>query len=217
MRTAILFSGRGSNLGALARAAIDPNYPAEFVLAVTNLRNAPGIEIARDLGVPVRVVPHAEFDSREAHEAVVTQALAEAKVQLVCLAGYMRILSDTFVQRWRGKCVNIHPALLPSFRGVDTHARALERGVRIHGCTVHYVNGELDGGPIVAQAAVPVLAGDDEETLGARVLAAEHELYPACVGMIAAGRVRWSGGGVVVSRDVEPAAIAIGLDQGGLC
>ena len=212
MRTAILFSGRGSNLGALARAAIDPDYPAEFVVAITNKPKAPGIEVARELGVTVQVVDSAEYETREAHEAAMTEVLRAHRVQLVCLAGYMRILSDAFVQSWRGKCVNVHPALLPAFRGVDTHARALERGVRIHGCTVHFVDGELDGGPIVAQAAVPVLAGDDAESLAARVLTAEHALYPDCVAMIADGTVRWSGGKVVVAKDAVPEATARGLD-----
>lgn len=211
MRTAILFSGRGSNLGALARAAIDPDYPAEFVLAVTNRANAPGIEIAREHGIPVRVVDQDRFGERDDHERAITEALMEAKTQLVCLAGYMRILSDAFVQRWRGKCLNIHPALLPAFRGVDTHARALERGVRLHGCTVHYVDGELDGGPIVAQAAVRVLPGDDEEALAERVLAAEHSLYPDCVAAIARGTVRWSSNGVVVARDAPAETILRGL------
>ena len=211
MRTAILFSGRGSNLGALARAAIDPEYPAEFVLALTNRPNAPGLDIAREHGIPVRVVSSEAHEDREAHEAEVTAALAEAGVQLVCLAGYMRILSDEFVRRWRGKCVNIHPSLLPAFRGVDTHARALERGVRVHGCSVHYVTSELDGGPIVAQAAVPVLPGDDEEALAARVLEAEHALYPHCVAMIAEGTVRWSGDRVVAAPGTPPEALAWGL------
>ena len=211
MRTAILFSGRGSNLGALARAAIDPDYPAEFVLALTNRANAGGIEVARELGIAVRVLDQNEFAEREAHERAITDVLLEHKVQLVCLAGYMRILSESFVQRWRGKCLNIHPALLPAFRGVDTHARALERGVRLHGCTVHYVDGELDGGPIVAQSAVRVLPGDDEETLAARVLEAEHALYPDCVAAIARGTVRWSSNGVVVAKDAVPETIVRGL------
>lgn len=211
MRTAILFSGRGSNMGALIRAAIDPDYPAEFVLAITNRPNAAGIEIARESGIPVQVLDGAEFETRESHEAAISAALQEAKVQLVCLAGYMRILSDGFVQRWRGKCLNIHPSLLPAFRGVDTHARALERGVRIHGCTVHFVDGELDGGPIVAQAALPVRPDDDEEALEARVLEAEHRLYPQCVAMVANGQVRWSGGSVVLGRDAPFETIAQGL------
>ena len=215
MKTGILFSGRGSNLGALARAAIDPDYPAEFVIAISNRPNAPGIEVARELGIPVRVIDGKAYETREAHEAALTDALRAAGVQLVCLAGYMRILSDTFVQRWRGKCVNIHPALLPAFRGVDTHARALERGVRIHGCTVHYVDAELDGGPIVAQTAVPVELGDTEEALAARVLEAEHALYPHCVAMIAGGKVRWSGGAVVVTKGTPIEAVARGLAEGG--
>ena len=211
MRTAILFSGRGSNMGALLRAAMRPDYGAEFVLALSNRPNAPGIEIAREYDVPVRVLDHAEFASREDHERAVTAALREARVQLVCLAGYMRILSDTFVQAWRGKCLNVHPALLPAFRGVDTHARALERGVRIHGCTVHYVNGELDGGPIVAQAAVPVRPDDTADALAERVLAVEHALYPHCVDLVARNRVRWSGGEVVLGRDVDPSEVTRGL------
>ena len=203
MKVGILFSGGGTLLGALTRAAIAPDYPASFVLAIANRPGASGIDVARERGVPVRVIDHEGLE-REEHEAELTQALKHSGAELVCLAGYNRILSERFVKDWRGKALSLHPALLPAFRGVDTHARALERGVRIHGCTVHYVDAELDGGPIVAQAAVPVLTNDDEAALAARVEKEAQALYPRCVSLIAQGKVRWSGGEVVAGRDLAP-------------
>lgn len=207
MKVAILFSDGGTLLGALARATIAPDYPAEFVLAVSNRRAASGIETAREHDIPVRVIDHDEYETREQHEEAVTEALQEAGVRLVCLAGYGRLLSDAFLKTWRGKVLSLHPALLPAFRGIDTHARALERGVRVHGCTVLFVDAELDAGPIVAQAAVPVLADDDEETLEERTMNEAHALYPACVELIATNRVRWSSGEVVLARDMAPDAL----------
>lgn len=201
MKVGILFSGDGALLGALTRAAIAPAYPASFVLALTNRPGASGIEAARAREVPVRVIA-GEGLEREDHEVQVTAALKQAGVQLVCLAGYDRILSDRFVKDWRGKILSLHPALLPAFRGVDTHARAIERHVRAHGCTVLYVNSELDGGPIVAQAVVPVLPADDEATLKARVDAEAHRLYPDCVALIAQNKIRWTAGEVVPARDL---------------
>ena len=206
MKVGILFSGGGTLLGALLRAAIAPSYPATFTLAVANRAGAAGIETARERDVPVRVIPHDGLE-REDHEREVTAALKEAGVQLVCLAGYNRILSERFVKDWRGKCLSLHPALLPAFRGVDTHARAIERHVRVHGCTVLYVNSELDGGPIVAQAVVAVLPADDEDTLRARVEEQASALYPDCVALVAQGKVRWSGGEVVTARDLDPSAL----------
>ena len=203
-------------MGALARAAIDPDYPVEIVLVLSNRPHVPGIDLAREHGLPVRVVDQDEFDDRAAHEAALTEAIREAGAKCVCLAGYMRILGETFLKAWRGNVLNIHPALLPAFRGVDTHARALERGVRVHGCTVHFVSSELDGGPIVAQGVVPVLPGDSEDALAERVLEMEHRLYPHALRLIADRRVRWSGNDVVVDNAVAgPDVLLYCEDQTG--
>lgn len=206
MKVGILFSGDGLLLGALLRAAIAPDYPADFVVAITNRPGAGGIAVARERDVPVRVVDHADLE-REEHEREVTAALKEAGAQLVCLAGYGRILSERFVKDWRGKVLSLHPALLPAFRGVDTHARAVERHVRVHGCTVLYVNSELDGGPILAQSVVPVFHDDSEATLKARTDEAAQKLYPRCVELVATGKVRWTGGEVVPARDLDSGAL----------
>ena len=188
-----MISGRGSNMGALARAAMDPDYPVEIVLVLSNKPHAGGLELALEHGLPIRVVDQSAYDSRSDHERAVTEALQESGAELICMAGYMRILEEAFVNEWRGRLINIHPSLLPSFTGLDTHARALERGVRIHGCTVHFVNNELDAGPIIAQAAVAVEPADDEDSLAARVLDAEHKLYPQALRLIAEEKVRWTG------------------------
>ena len=176
MRIAVLFSGRGSNMAALLA-----QLPEQFVLALTNVSAAPGLALAQAHGVPTRALPHREFASRETHEQAIDAALREAGVELVCLAGYMRLLSPFLVRAWAGRMLNIHPSLLPAFPGLHTHRRAIEAGVKLHGCTVHLVTEAVDAGPILAQAAVPVLADDDEATLAARVLRQEHVLYPAAV------------------------------------
>lgn len=209
LKVAVMISGRGSNMGALARAALDPDYPAEIVLVLSNRPNVAGLELAQEHGIPIRVVDHTGFEDRADHEAAVTEALESSGAEFVCLAGYMRILGEGFVAHWRGKLINIHPSLLPSFRGVDTHERALERGVRIHGCSVHFVTAELDGGPIIAQAAVPVEPGDTPATLSARVLNAEHHLYPHALALIATGRVRWSGDSAVSDGDLAGSDVAL--------
>ena len=209
MKVGVLISGRGTNLQALARAAIDPDYPAEIALVISNRPNVDGITFAMDEGLPFAVIDHTEFDSREAHERAMTEQLKEVGVELICLAGYMRIVSDDFINDWRGKILNIHPSLLPALRGVDTHERALERGVRIHGCTVHFVNSELDGGPIVSQGALAVQPNDTAETLGARVLELEHQLYPRALEMIANKSIRWSGDDGVLDVDVSTDDVAV--------
>lgn len=181
-RVGILISGRGSNMAALLRAAAAPDYPAEIVLVAANKEDAKGLEVAAAAGIATAAVPHKPFGrDRAAHEAALSARLEAAGVELVCLAGYMRLFTPFFVQRWAGRMLNIHPSLLPSFPGVDTHARALAAGVKLHGCTVHVVTEGMDEGPILAQAAVPVLAADTEETLATRVLAQEHLLYPAAL------------------------------------
>ena len=189
VRTAILISGTGSNMAALIEAARDPAYPAEIALAVSNKLNAPGLERARLAGVPVVGVDHRPFGpeqaGRERHERLVHAVLVAAGVQLVALAGYMRVLTPWFVGAWAGRMLNIHPSLLPAFPGLHTHRRALEAGATEHGCSVHWVTPGVDQGPLIGQARVPVLPGDDEATLAARVLAAEHALYSRCLALAA--------------------------------
>jgi phosphoribosylglycinamide formyltransferase-1 len=192
-RVAVLISGRGSNLQALADAAAAPGYPTELVRVISNRPDAPGLARAARAGLPVRTIDHRRFKVRPAFEAALDAALREDRVDLVCLAGFMRLLTPGFVEAWRDRVLNIHPSLLPAFPGLDTHARALAAGVRFHGCTVHVVRAETDSGPIVAQAAVPVLPGDDEAALAARVLAAEHRLYPTALALYASGRARVDG------------------------
>ncbi|MEO1038339.1 MAG: phosphoribosylglycinamide formyltransferase [Pseudomonadota bacterium] len=187
----VLISGRGSNLQALINACADENYPGEIALVICNKAGARGMDRAREAGLETLFIDHAQYgEDREAFERELDTALLEAEVKLVCLAGFMRILSPWFVEQWRDRLINIHPSLLPAFRGVHTHERALDQGVRVHGCTVHYVRPEMDDGPIVGQAAVPVLPGDDAEALADRVLEAEHQLYPACVRLILEGKAR---------------------------
>ncbi len=192
--TAVLISGRGSNMAALLDAAADPAYPARIALVLSNKADAGGLERARAAGIPTAVVESRAFKGdRAGFEVAMEAVLAEHGIGLVALAGFMRVLTEGFVGRWHDRLINIHPSLLPSFRGLDTHARALAAGVRLHGCTVHLVRHGVDEGPILAQAAVPVLAGDTEATLGARVLAQEHRIYPAALAWLAAGRVRVEG------------------------
>jgi formyltetrahydrofolate-dependent phosphoribosylglycinamide formyltransferase len=187
-RVGVLISGRGSNMAALLQACADPAYPAEIALVLSNRADARGLAIATAAGVPTAVVDHRGFrGDRQAHEADIDMALHEAGVELVCLAGYMRILTPFLVDRWAGRMLNIHPSLLPAFPGLDTHARALAAGVKLHGCTVHLVSHATDQGPIMAQAAVPVLPGDSEAQLAARVLAQEHVIYPMALAMAAGG------------------------------
>lgn len=175
-------------MASLIAAAQDPRYPAEIALVISNRPGAPGLELARRAGVTARAIDHRPFGrDRAAHEAAILAALTEAGIELVCLAGYMRLLTPFLTGAWRGRMLNIHPSLLPSFPGLHTHARALAAGVRLHGCTVHLVTEQMDDGPILAQAAVPVLAGDTEEALAARVLAQEHRLYPAVLAAAASG------------------------------
>lgn len=198
-RVAILISGRGSNMEALVAAAAGEDYPAEIVGVIANTPKARGLESARMRGIPTRVVPQRDFPDRAAHDAAIGAALTELGAEIVCLAGYMRILTPGFVARWAGRMINIHPSLLPSFPGLDTHARALDAGVKLHGATVHFVTEAMDDGPIVAQAAVPVLASDSANALAARVLKAEHRLYAMALAMVARGQVRVENGRAVFS------------------
>jgi phosphoribosylglycinamide formyltransferase-1 len=191
LRVGILISGRGSNMQALIEAARHATFPAEIALVVSNEARAAGLARAAAAGVATRVLDHRPFGKdRPALERALTAELEGAGVEFVCLAGFMRLLSETFVAHWRDRLINIHPSLLPAFRGLDTHARALAAGVRLHGCTVHFVRAAMDEGPIIVQAAVPVLADDDEARLAARVLAAEHRCYPFALKLVAERRVR---------------------------
>ena len=183
-RVAVLISGRGSNMAALIEAARAPGYPAEIVLVVSNRADAGGLEVARAAGIAAHAItakPKAEM------EAEIDRELVAARVDIVALAGFMRILSPDFVRHWQGRLINIHPSLLPAFPGLDTHARALAAGVARHGCTVHFVTEGVDEGPVIAQAEVPVLPGDTPESLAARVLAEEHKLYPRALALVASG------------------------------
>jgi len=210
LKLGVLVSGRGSNLQALIDAAADPAFPAEIALVLSNKADAYGLERARQAGIATAVVSHRDFPGDKAgFEAAMDAHLDAAGVELVCLAGFMRLLSPEFVERRRDRVINIHPSLLPSFKGLDTHERALQAGVRVHGCTVHYVRAEMDVGPIVVQAAVPVLPGDDAHALADRVLAAEHRIYPLAVRLIAEGRVRVEDERVVVEGHAPDTAAVL--------
>ena len=215
VRTAVLISGRGSNMKALLDAAKDPTYPAEIVLVVANVPGAGGLDIARAAGIDTATIDHRGKGGREAFERELHARLLEAGTELVCLAGFMRLLTPSFTQRWEGRMLNIHPALLPSYKGLHTHERALADGMKIHGCTVHVAVPEMDSGPIIAQAAVPVLDSDTPVTLGARVLAQEHVIYPRALDFVASGRVRIEGGRVIgACAHVEHSPLVVpGLDE----
>lgn len=190
LRVAVLISGRGSNLQALIDACVDEEYPAQIVLVISNVANAPGLERAREAGIRAELIAHAGYSRRETFDAALDATLTKAGVELICLAGFMRILGDDFVRKWQGRLINIHPSLLPSFKGIHVHEQAIDAGVKISGCTVHYVISELDSGPAIAQAAVAVRDDDTPESLAKRVLQAEHRLYPSALRLIAEGRVR---------------------------
>ena len=192
-KVGVLVSGRGSNLQALLDACADPAFPAEIVLVISNIPGVFALERAERAGIGTLAIPHKGFPSREAFDAEMDRALRAAGVEIVCLAGFMRLLSAGFVQSWRDRMINIHPALLPAFKGLHTHRRAIEAGVKLHGCTVHLVTPELDDGPILVQAAVPVLAADTEDSLAARVLEQEHLAYPLALRLLAGGRVTVEG------------------------
>lgn len=206
-RVAILISGRGSNMSALIEAAKAADFPAEIALVLSNRPDAPGLDHARAEGIAARGLDHRAFSGRAAFDAALQAELDGAGIELVCLAGFMRLLTDEFVTAWRGRMINIHPSLLPLFRGLDTHERALAAGVALHGCTVHFVEPEVDSGPIIGQAAVPVLVGDTAQSLAARVLAAEHRLYPAALRLVASGAARLEQGRTIRPQErAEPAA-----------
>jgi phosphoribosylglycinamide formyltransferase-1 len=190
-RVAVLISGRGSNMAALIEAAKDKNYPADIALVLSNRPDAGGLATARAAGIAIEVIDHTAFGKdRAAFDRAMQAKLEKCRIDIVCLAGFMRLLTPAFVGHWPGRMLNIHPALLPAFKGLDTHKRALEAGAKIHGATVHFVVAELDSGPIIAQGAIAVHADDSEAALAARVLAVEHRIYPLALKLVAQGRVR---------------------------
>ncbi len=198
-RLAILISGRGSNMMALVEAARAPDYPADIAAIVSSRPDAAGLLWARAQGLPATLVDHKAYASREAFDAAVDQVLAAAGVEFIALAGFMRIQTPGFVRKWQARQLNIHPSLLPAFKGLHPQAQALAAGVKISGCTVHFVTEELDGGPIIAQAAVPVSETDSPDLLAARILAAEHRLYPQALALVAAGKARLCEGRVRIA------------------
>jgi phosphoribosylglycinamide formyltransferase-1 len=199
-------------MAALLRAAADPDFPAEIVLVLSNRPEAPALDRAREAGIAATCLDHKAHPGREAFEEALDATLKAHAIEMVCLAGFMRVLTAGFVEKWQGRMINIHPSLLPSFRGLHTHERALAEGVRLHGCSVHFVVPELDAGPIIVQAAVPVLPDDTPDTLGARVLDAEHDAYPLALRLVATGHARLEGGRCIVDapaatgRLMSPAA-----------
>jgi phosphoribosylglycinamide formyltransferase-1 len=198
VKIGVLISGRGSNLKALIDACAEPGFRGEIALVISNRPGAAGLAIAEATGISSLVIDHKQYASREAFDAEMDRALNAAGVELVCNAGFMRILSDEFVAKWHNRQLNIHPSLLPAFKGLHVHQRTIDAGVKITGCTVHFVRPAMDEGPIVAQAAVPVMPGDDAETLAARVLEAEHKLYPLALKLVVEGRARVEGERVVL-------------------
>ena len=185
LRLGVLISGRGSNLQALIDACAAPDYPAEIALVISNVAGVEGIERATNAGLPVLVIDHKKYPSRAEFDLEMTQAIEAAGVELICLAGFMRLLSEEFIDHWHNRMINIHPSLLPAFKGLDVQARAIAAGARFSGCTVHYVRFDMDTGPIITQAAVPIHTGDDADTLAARILVQEHIIYPQAVRWIA--------------------------------
>ena len=214
IKTAILLSGRGSNMQALVDAAKDPTYPAEIVRVISNVPGAGGLERAARSGIATTAIDHRDFDGRASFEDALHAVLTADGVELVCLAGFMRLLTEGFVERWFDRMLNIHPSLLPAYKGLHTHERVLSEGVRFTGCTVHFVRPAMDAGPIIVQAAVPVLPDDDADTLAARVLTAEHRCYPHALRLVAEGRTTIVDETVIIDGVVGPTAIAVNPDDG---
>jgi phosphoribosylglycinamide formyltransferase 1 len=202
-RCVVLISGRGTNLSAILKAAAAPDYPAEMVAVISNKADATGLQLAQEANVATEVVPSMGVTDRDMYDQALLAAIDRHAPDLVILAGFMRILTPDFVSHYAGRMINIHPSLLPSFTGMHTHQRAIDAGVHVHGCTVHFVTAELDHGPMIAQAAVPVYADDDAAKLAARVLKEEHRIYPAAVRWFAEGRLKVMGQRVLLSD--EPA------------
>ena len=209
LRIAVLISGRGSNLQALIDACAEPQFPARIGLVISNRSDATGLARAEKVGLATHIIDHRAFQDRISFELAVDRVITEAQCGLVCLAGFMRLLTAWFVERWRDKLINVHPSLLPAYKGLDTHTRVVADGGRISGCTIHFVRAEMDDGPIIVQAAVAVRPDDDADRLAARVLAAEHACYPLAVRLIAQGRVRVVGGRVEINGALAPSEMLI--------
>jgi phosphoribosylglycinamide formyltransferase-1 len=199
LKLGVLISGRGSNLQSLIDATLAAGYPAEIAVVIANVPGVHGLARAEAAGIPTKVIDHKSYDGRAPFEEALHDALIDADVELVCLAGFMRLLTDGFVDRWSDRLINIHPSLLPAFKGLHTHDRVIEAGVKVAGCTIHFVRPAMDEGPIILQATVPVLQDDDADTLAARILAQEHRIYPLAVRLIADGRVRVDGTRVAIT------------------
>jgi phosphoribosylglycinamide formyltransferase-1 len=209
MRTAVLISGRGSNLEALIGACARPRAAAEIALVISNRANAAGLQHARAAGIPVETIDHRRFAGREEFDQRLSNTLQSYEIKLVCLAGFMRVLSAWFTGHWRDRLLNIHPSLLPAFPGLDTHRRALAAGVRFSGCTVHFVRAEVDAGPIIVQGVVPVRPEDTPEALAARILQLEHRCYPLALDLVASGRARVEGERVLIDAAAAPGVMVI--------
>ncbi len=205
-KVAVLISGRGSNMTALIDAARDPACPYEIAVVISNRPEAAGLQTAREAGIATTVIDHRRFDDRQAFEEVLHETLLMFAVDLVACAGFMRIMTAYITGLWEGRMLNIHPSLLPLYRGLHTHERALEDGVRIHGCTVHFVTADLDGGPIIIQGAVPVLHGDTPGSLAARVLRVEHRIFPRALSLVACGAIRLENGRITGQWRADAAA-----------
>ncbi len=212
LKTGVLISGRGSNLKALLDACADPDFPAKIVRVVSNVAGAGGLAHAEAAGVPHTTIDHRDFEDRASFDAAVTADLESAGAGFVCLAGFMRLLSAQFVAHWADRLINIHPSLLPAFKGLHAHRDALAAGVRFSGCTVHFVRPEMDAGPIIVQAAVPILHDDNEASLAARVLTAEHRAYPLALALVASGRARVAGERVVIDGAQTSAGLVLNPD-----
>lgn len=214
LKTAVLISGRGTNMQALIDDCSPKDAPAEIALVVSNVPGAAGLERAAAAGIPTLTINHRDYDGREPFEAALIDRLTDAGIEFVCLAGFMRLLTEKFVGHWLNRLINIHPSLLPAYKGLDTHQRVLDDGVRFTGCTVHFVRPAMDDGPIIVQAAVPVHEDDDAETLAARVLTAEHRCYPLALRLIAEGRAHVEGGRVRIEGTHLTDRIYLNPDDG---
>lgn len=210
LKLGVLISGRGSNLQALIDAAADPAFPAEITVVISNIADVQGLQRAADAGIETCVIDHKAHDGRAAFESALTEALEAHQVRLVCLAGFMRLLTKGFVDHWRDRIINIHPSLLPAFKGLNTHERVLDYGVKFTGCTVHFVRAEMDEGPIIVQGVVPVISSDTPDRLAARVLQVEHRIYPLAVRLVAEGRARVVGDAVNIDvKDHEAEGVIL--------
>ncbi len=210
LKLGVLISGRGSNLQALIDATADPDFPAEITVVISNIADVQGLQRAAEAGIETCVIDHKAHDGRAAFESALTEALEAHQVRLVCLAGFMRLLTKGFVDHWRDRIINIHPSLLPAFKGLNTHERVLDYGVKFTGCTVHFVRAEMDEGPIIVQGVVPVISSDTPDRLATRVLQVEHRIYPLAVRLVAEGRARVVGNAVNIDvKDHEAEGIIL--------